>query len=333
MSFFVCLLLMPPFRYLRRHKFPEWLSIMLPLFALTIFAGLIVWLFSVQIGSLLKDLPQIEHNVSKHMGALSSWISETFGFSTKEQVKFISGQGTKMMNSMGDILGGAAGSVTDVLLFIGLLPIYIYLIMSYKNLFLKFILMWFASADHTKVREVLQETESMAKSYLVGLLIQITYITVLLGGVLMIFGIKHAILIGIAFAFLNLIPYLGALIGNVLGVLITLASSENIVDIIIVLVAITVVQLIDNNILMPLIVGSKVKVNAMVSIVGLFIAGMLAGISGMFLAMPLLAVMKIVFDRTPQFQQWGVLFGDDTPMKNPMRYPKSKEKPKTMAGA
>ncbi len=115
--------------------------------------------------------------------------------------------------------------------------------------------MWFKQSELQNVEETIRQIEKIVKSYLIGLLIQITYIIILLGGLLWLFGIQNALLIGIIFAFLNLIPYLGALIGNILGVLLTLASSDSITDVLIVLGAITVVQFLDNNILMPRIVG------------------------------------------------------------------------------
>ncbi|MDB5013732.1 MAG: family transporter, partial [Daejeonella sp.] len=148
---------------------------------------------------------------------------------------------------------------------------------------------------------------------------QITYITVLLGGILLLMGIKHAILIGVIFAILNLIPYLGALIGNVIGVLLTVSSSQEGWQIIAVLCVIAFVQFLDNNILMPRIVGSKVRINALCAIVGVFIGGSLAGISGMFLSLPIIAVLKIIFDRSPLFAHWGVLLGDEIPSQSPMR--------------
>ncbi|MDP4215848.1 MAG: AI-2E family transporter, partial [Bacteroidota bacterium] len=110
------------------------------------------------------------------------------------------------------------------------------------------------------------------------------------------------------------IPYLGPLIGNILAILITLASSGSFKDVLIVFGIITLVQFLDNNILMPRIVGSQVKINALVSIVGIFTGGALAGITGMFLAMPIIAVMKALFDHSVNFQKWGVLLGDDRKM-------------------
>ncbi len=191
----------------------------------------------------------------------------------------------------------------------------------YKNLLLRFVFLWFPKDNHPKVEEAMRESEIIIKSYLVGLLIQITYITILLGTILLIFGIKHAILIGAIFAILNLIPYVGALIGNIIGVLLTVSSTQEVFPIFVVLGTIAFVQFLDNNILMPRIVGSKVKINALATIVGVIIAGALAGVSGMFLSLPVIAVMKIIFDRTEQFKQWGVLLGDERPKGSPMRWP------------
>ena len=178
--------------------------------------------------------------------------------------------------------------------------------------------MWFTDESHPKVKESLKETEVIIKSYLIGLLIQVTYMTILLGGILFIIGIKHALLIGVVFALLNLIPYVGALFGNIIGVLLTLTSSQELSPVITVLIVIAVVQFLDNNILMPRIVGSKVKINALSAILGVIIGGTLAGISGMFLALPIIAVLKIIFDRSDIFRHWGVLLGDERPEISPM---------------
>jgi predicted PurR-regulated permease PerM len=183
------------------------------------------------------------------------------------------------------------------------------------------VFLWFPVDTHPKVEEAMRESESIIKSYLVGLLIQISYITILLGGILFFIGIKHAILIGAIFAVLNLIPYVGALIGNIIGVLLTLSSSQEMWPVFAVLGTIAFVQFLDNNILMPRIVGSKVKINALITIVGVIVAGALAGVSGMFLSLPVIAVMKIIFDRTEMLKQWGVLLGDERPKRSPMQFP------------
>ncbi|HEU4634230.1 MAG TPA: AI-2E family transporter [Flavisolibacter sp.] len=321
MAFFLAIMLLPVYRFFRRKKFPESLAIVLALLLLIIILGLLIWFFSSQISRLVSDFPQIKHNVQLHLDSLSAWISEKTNFSTEKQTQFINEQNDKLLNYAAGMLSGAASSVTGTIIFFGLLPIYIFLLLFYKNLLLRFVFLWFPQNTHRKVEEVMRETEVIIKSYLIGLLIQISYITILLGGILLVIGIKHAILIGAIFAILNLIPYIGALIGNIIGVLLTLSSSQEIWPIFVVLGTIAFVQFLDNNILMPRIVGSKVKINALVTIIGVIIAGAMAGVAGMFLSLPVIAVLKIVFDRTEILKQWGVLLGDERPKSSPMRFP------------
>lgn len=321
MAFFISIMLLPIYRFLRKYKFPEIAAIVLPILCVAIFVGLIVWFFSAQVGQLVNDFPQIKKNVSLHLHSLSNWISSVSQYSTTEQVTFINKKSNDLLGVAGGVASGAAVTLSSIFVFVGLLPIYIYLMLFYKDMLLRFIFMWFKPDHHPKVKEAIYETEAIIKNYLIGLLIQITYMTILLGGLLLLFGIKHALLIGIIFAILNLIPYVGALIGNILGVLLTLTASTSLGPVVTVLAVIAAVQFLDNNILMPRIVGSKVKINALMAILGVIVGGSIAGVSGMFLSMPIIAVLKIIFDRTEMFKQWGVLFGDERPAKSPMTFP------------
>jgi predicted PurR-regulated permease PerM len=326
MAFLISIVIFPVYSFFVRKRLPESLSIALSLIILMSLVAGIVWFFSSQIGRLIADFPIIKENVTVHLNSLSNWINSKTHFSSERQLAFINNQSKKLLNYAGGILGGAATSLTSVFIFVGLIPIYVFLILFYKNLLLRFIFLWFPANSHEKVKDGMRETQTIIKSYLVGLLIQITYITVLLGASLMIIGIKHALLIGIIFAILNLIPYIGALIGNIVGVLLTLTSSQEVWPIYAVLITIAVVQFLDNNILMPRIVGSKVKINALASIVGVIVGGAVAGISGMFLSLPLIAILKIVLDRSDNLKQWGVLFGDEKPKMSPMRFPAFRSK-------
>lgn len=317
-AFFFSILILPVYRFFKRRKLPEILSISFALLVLFIVFGLIIWFFSSQISDLAKDIPTIKRNFTYHLNALSDWISKHTNFSTEKQIQLINQQSQKLLESAGNMIGGAAASITSIFIFLGLVPIYIFLMLYYKNILIRFVFMWFPKEDYDQIEDGMRNTEVMIKSYLGGLLIQITYITILLGGSLLIIGIKHALLIGVSFAILNLIPYVGALIGNLIGVILTLASSQELGPIITVVVTIAIVQFLDNNILMPKIVGSKVKINALITVIGVIIGGALAGIPGMFLSLPTMAILKIIFDRTEGLEHWGILLGDKIPDKSPM---------------
>lgn len=322
MAFFISILLLPVYRFLKiKLRLPEAIAIVLSIILIALALAGVIWFFGAQVAMLVSDIPAIKTNLILHWQTLTQWVDGHSPFSVAEQTRWLNGQIDNLLSNAGMYLSGAAVSLTGVFVFVGLLPIYIFLILFYKNLLMRFVYLWFPQHEHDTVTEALLETESIIKSYLIGLLIQITYITVLLGGLLMIMGIKHALLIGVIFAILNLIPYVGALIGNIIGVLLTLTSSQELWPVIAVLLAIAVVQFLDNNILMPRIVGSKVKLNALVSIVGVVLGGTLAGVAGMFLSLPVMAVLKIVFDKTLMFRQWGMLLGDANPKMSPISHP------------
>jgi predicted PurR-regulated permease PerM len=321
LAFFISIVLLPVYRFFKKRKLPDVLSISLAILLFIVFMVAFFWFFSSQISNLIEDFPQIKENVSVHLQTLSDWVDRRANLSTEKQVQIINDQSKKLLNYAGSVASGAAASLTSIFVFVGLLPIYVFLILFYKNLLLRFVFLWFPKSDQKQVEDAMRETEVIIKSYLIGLLIQISYITILLGGALLLLGIKHAILIGVIFAFLNLIPYLGALLGNIIGVLLTLSSSQQLGPILTVLITIAVVQFLDNNILMPRIVGSKVKINALATIVGVIVAGAVGGVAGMFLSLPLLAVFKIIFDRTDSMKQWGVLLGDEQPKVSPMNFP------------
>ena len=116
----------------------------------------------------------------------------------------------------------------------------------------------------------------------------------------------------------------------------TMVTSENISDVLWVGIILAVVQLIDNNFGMPMIVGNKVRINALVTILGVLIGGTLCGIPGMFLAIPGLAVLKVIFDNVPDLRPWGLLLGDEAEEakgssgKPKLSLPKFKRKTKTI---
>jgi predicted PurR-regulated permease PerM len=133
---------------------------------------------------------------------------------------------------------------------------------------------------------------------------------------LLLIGAPFAILLGIISAILNLIPYIGGLIAVVLTALITFTNTGSITKMVWAVIVFMIVQLIDNNFLVPKVIASRVKLNALISIVGVLIGGALCGIGGMFLSIPFIAICKVIFDRVEDLKPWGKVLGDDIPVTN-----------------
>jgi predicted PurR-regulated permease PerM len=113
-----------------------------------------------------------------------------------------------------------------------------------------------------------------------------------------------------------MLPYIGGLIAIALPVLMATVTKDGYSTQLGVIAAYLVIQFIDNNILVPRIVSSKVQINALISIIVVLLGGALWGISGMFLSIPFIAVLKIVFDRIDDLKPWGKLFGDTVPTRS-----------------
>jgi predicted PurR-regulated permease PerM len=194
-----------------------------------------------------------------------------------------------------------------------LLPIYTFLTLYYKDTIKKFFVELFKNSDDEKVVAILHACTHVSQRYITGLLIETSIVFTLNVIGFLILGIKYAVFLALFAALLNLIPYIGILTANVFCVLITLITSENPVDALWVAGILAVVQFFDNNIGMPLIVGNNVRINALVTIIGVLVGGALCGIPGTFLAIPGLAAMKVVFDRVESLKPWGILLGDESP--------------------
>jgi predicted PurR-regulated permease PerM len=148
---------------------------------------------------------------------------------------------------------------------------------------------------------------------LVGLVIEFVIVAILNSIVLLLLGIDYAILLGIIGALLNVIPYIGGLVGVAIPMMIALVTKESSWYALYVLIGYYIIQLIDNNYLVPYIVASKVKINALFSVIVVIAGNALWGVPGMFLSIPLLAIVKLIFDHIEPLKPWGFLLGDTMP--------------------
>jgi predicted PurR-regulated permease PerM len=196
------------------------------------------------------------------------------------------------------------------------LPVYIFLLLLYKTLILNFLYEVFAEENSKKVADILNQTKTAIQSYMVGILIEAAIVATLNSIALLILGVPYAILLGVIGAILNMLPYIGGIIAIALPVLMATVTKEGFSTQLGVIIAYAIIQFVDNNILVPRIVSSKVQINALFSIIVVLLGGSLWGVSGMFLSIPLVAILKIIFDRVDGLQPWGKLLGDQVPTKH-----------------
>ncbi|ULT23452.1 AI-2E family transporter [Sphingobacterium sp. E70] len=109
---------------------------------------------------------------------------------------------------------------------------------------------------------------------------------------------------------LMLLPYIGIAIGSILPALFALAIKDSAWYAIGVIAWFQVVQFLEGNIITPNIVGSKVSINPLMAIIGILLSGMLFGLAGLIIALPLIATLKVIFDANPNMEAIGFLIGE-----------------------
>jgi predicted PurR-regulated permease PerM len=303
-------LLLPVTNFLQRKKIPRVAAILVAiLVSLALIIGILYFL-SHQVAIFLDDAETIKSRITTLFDDLQRWINSTFNVSERKQDEYLRDTGEKLKDSGAGFLGKTVSTITETFAYVVFLPVYTFLILYYKDLIKKFFIKAFNGAEPGKIERVMYQSSTIGRHYVLGLSIDMAIVFTLNSIGFLILGIQYAIFLALVAAILNLIPYIGMLIANVFAMLITLVTSEQLSDVMWVAIVLAAVQFIDNNFLMPLIVGNKVRINALVTIIGVVVGGTLCGVGGMFLAIPAIAFLKVVFDHVLGLEHWGLILGD-----------------------
>lgn len=336
--FFSCLLatvLNPAVNFLTRKKLDRVVSIAVCLILAlgTIFG--VIYFLSTQIGAFLEDIPVLKERLREIIVEVKVWVRENFNIGFREQDRYFKETTDKMGNgTQPSIVERTFITITELISYTIFLPVYTFLILYHKTLIIKFLTDVFKKSEEDKVVEVMIEGQTITQQYITGLMIE-TFIVFSLNSIgFLILGIKYPIFLALISAILNIVPYIGMLIANVFCVMVTLVSADPSFNVLYVAGVLTAVQIIDNNILMPFIVGSKIKINALALILAVVTGGAICGIPGMFLAVPGLAMLKVIFERVDSLKPWALLLSDEVTVqreeKNPLKraFTKAREKVK-----
>lgn len=309
----IAVLLQPVVAFMVRFRLNRLLAIIITLLLTVV---VILALSSLLISQAVRLSDSWPDMVERFNGALDqtiAWASDYFDVKPDTIHAWIAKAKGEAINAVSQSIGRTLVIIGSGIVIIFLLPVYIFLILFYQPLLLDFIQKLTNEGNKSQVLEVVKKTKTLIQRYLIGLVIEATIVATLEITVLFIFGIEYAILLGIIGALLNVIPYIGGLIAVALPMLVALATKDSSWYAVYILISYYVIQLIDNNYIVPKIVASKVKINALFSIIVVLAGNALWGVPGMFLSIPLLAIVKLIFDHVESLKPWGFLLGDTMP--------------------
>ncbi len=274
-------------------------------------AGLL-FLFYHQLTAFVEDIDLIKGRLEELFTEFDSFIRTWFGveaildYETLDETIF-----DFIRENAAVLTRGLAGAAT-ILTAAFLIPIYVFLILIFRDFLYEFLLKAFGRNNNEqlyRVKIILNRLSKVVQQYITGICIVIFILAVLNSIVLLIIGVNHAIFFGVFAAMLNVIPFIGPIIGSVLPIIYSLLTMDSLIYPVIILASFYVIQLFESNLFTPVIVGSQVSMNALVTLVLLFTGAQIWGLAGMILFIPLGAMLKVVFDEFDSMKPYGFLLG------------------------
>jgi predicted PurR-regulated permease PerM len=307
----IAILLNPLVNYLIRKKVNKIISISIAVVLATFVVSGILYVVSTQVTMFSETYPQLKEKFTKTSIDLVHWISGKFNIRQSKINTWIKETQSDSINNFA--IGETLTEVGRMIVVAMLLPVYLFMILFYKSLLLEFVRRLFQSEHHIAVAEVLTNSKNIIQNYLVGLFFEMVIVAVLNSVGLLLLGIDYAIILGISGAIVNIIPYIGGIVAIALPMIIAFVTKDSLTYSALVFVVYIFIQFIDNHYIIPRIVASRVQINALVSVIVVLMGGALWGAAGMFLSIPLTAIIKVIFDHIEQLKPWGFLLGNIVP--------------------
>lgn len=316
----LAMLFLPLSIWFESKRIPKALSILFCIIIfLAIFSG-IIWLISWQITDLASETTNIENKVKKMLSQVQDYIRSNFGLSKKQQDDIISGQA----QSNGSFIAGFGSVLTGFIVDFILVLVYIFLFMFYRDRIKAFVLKIVSSQQKKNAETIIYDIEKVSQQYITGLGMMIGCLWVMYSIGFSIVGVKYAVLFAIICGLLEIVPFVGNLLGNTLAVLMVIIQGGGMEMVIGVVITYLTVQFLQTYILEPLVVGAEVNINPLFTIIILVLGELVWGIPGMVLAIPLLGIVKIICDHIDALKPYGYLIGSDKKKRSSLFQKKKK---------
>lgn len=295
----------------KKAHFPRILANIVSIIFLFGIITLIIVIMYRNIGRITSDMPALLAQAHHNIEQLGEGIQSTFGIAIEYQNSMVH----KFITNLSDVSGNFSKSIfkgtTSTLFTLGLIPVFMFYMLYYKDKFNTFILMVVPSNKEEIARSIIKKISFVTPRYVGGVFTVVLILCVLNSFGLWIVGVKYAILFGIISAMFNLIPYFGTWIGASIPFTFALLTGDSPHLAVGVIILFVIIQFTENNILTPNITGSYVNLNPFVTILLIILGGTVWGIIGMFLVIPVAATFKIVCDHSKSLKPIGYLIGAD----------------------
>lgn len=307
------MLFLPMSQWLQEKGLHKAIAVLLCIIALLAIITGVLSLLYWQVSDLAKDAAQIQQNLLNKLEQLRNFVNNTLGISRTKQKELLKDGGSfSMGGTFSQAFLGIGGFLTDTVLFL----VYLFLLLYYHTFLKKFVLMLVPQEKKAKTSSIIENCRQVAQKYLSGLALMIMCLWVLYSIGFSIVGVRNAIFFAVLCGLLEIVPFVGNLVGNMITMLMVIAQGGNPSMILGILVTYGIIQFFQTYLLEPLVVGAEVNINPLFTIAGLVVGELVWGIPGMVLAIPVMGIAKIVCDNVEELKPFGFLLGTEKKRKD-----------------
>jgi predicted PurR-regulated permease PerM len=325
MGGFFAVLFTPISLLMERYRFPRVLSCTLSLLLMiTITAALLSFIVGNLIG-FSKDFADISDRINALTYELDSWTTTTLGFEAKLADQLDTKALLDLVNRNSGSLSAFAINAIGSLSSLVLIPIFMFFFLLYRDHLANVMVTLYPSTEAAEVKQKIGSLRKVVLNYVTGMGKVMVILAVLNISAYTIIGVDHAVFFGLIGAVLNIIPYVGPFIGALLPATYAALTMDSLLSPVLVLAVYQAIQLLEGNFLTPKIVGGQVNLNAFVTFLGLLLGASIWGVAGMILIIPVLAILREIFELSDSTKPFALLLGEERNQKPPK--PISDEEP------
>lgn len=299
LALFIVILISPIENFLVRKRVPRMLSVFIAFILFFASITAVVGVIGSRYYIMIEQMPAFDNKIDGGITKLTSYVAEITGMERATVLEYANDIILKIKSSGKEYAGTVLNSVTGTISFMLFLPIFTLLILMYKTNISDFVISASKHNDRDtqEWKNSVNEIKTLVRKYILGLLFVTLILAVLNTIGLLILGIQFAIVIGASSAVLAVIPYLGNFLGGGLAILMAFATKDSAFYPIAVFLLYVFIQFLEGNIITPKIMGDQIGVNPLVVIIALLLGGAIWGLIGMIVSIPLVAILKLLFDK------------------------------------
>lgn len=267
-------------------------------------------ILSYQTVQVFENIPNISGKLRQGVSTIFEWLDQHWGVTREQTQQWLENNFSKVVDTPLTFIRKGISSSATFLMNALITTIFVFLLLLYRTSIKNFFLVQSPKNKRKEAYEIISRVQFTVSRYLYGMLMVIMILAVLNSTGLYLIGINYSIFWGSLAAILAIIPYIGTTLGGLLPFIYSIPTAEFWWQPLAVVALYSGIQSIEGNLITPNVVGSSVKINSLVAIISMIIAGYVWGIAGIVLALPVVAIIKLFFDHTSSMKGLALLLSD-----------------------